>query len=499
MPQAVRLIRQARERKEKVMVFSDYDVDGLTALALLKDALQKYAGLQVEHYLPHRIKEGYGLTLNIAQVAKERNIKLLVTCDCGTNSHPQIKELRRAGIEVIVTDHHEPSTTEPSPASSIINPKLKDSGYASRDLAGVGVAYKLAQAVSGRDLAEDLDLVALGTIADVVPLVGENRIFAKFGLERLSSSRRPGLEALIKSSRLKARDINSTFVSFILAPRLNASGRMDTAETSLFLLLSKDIQEAEGLAGIIEGHNRQRQKVEGRILEEALDLIGQEVNFKKQKVIVLAGEDWHQGVLGIVASKLAERFYRPTILISKAGQLCKGSGRSIKNFHLFGALLECKGLLHDFGGHAHAAGLTLARENINLFKEKINHLADNRLLLEDLLPDLEVDMELGLGELEMELVTELEALEPFGTANPEPLFFTKGLKLKGEPLVLGRDTLKFWVTDDSFSYPAIGFGKGVLRESLLKAGSVDLVYSPKIDNWQDDSSVVLEIRDIFFR
>ncbi len=497
MPQAIKLIRKARELKEKVMVFSDYDVDGLTALALLKDALSKI-GIQAEHYLPHRIKEGYGLTQNIAQLAKERGIKLLITADCGTNSHAQIKELRQLGIEVIVTDHHEPSTKELSSASSVINPKIKDSNYPFRDLAGVGVAYKLAQALSGRDLAEDLDLVALGTIADVVPLKAENRIIAKFGLERLSRTRRPGLEALIKSSRLKTRNINSTFVSFILGPRINASGRMDTAETSLLLLLSKNSKEAEELAGIIEGHNRLRQKVEGKIMEEALALIAEEVNFKEQKVIVLAGQDWHQGVLGIVASKLADRFYRPTILISKAGQLCKGSGRSIKNFHLFQALLECEGLLHNFGGHAHAVGLTVAKENISLLKESLNNLADKRLLLEDLLPVLDVDIELGLGDIDMPLARELELLEPFGTANPEPQFFTRNLKLKGEPHVVGRDTLKFWVSDGQISCPVIGFGKGILKESLLQASSVDLVYTPKIDHWQEEFSVILEIKDIFF-
>ncbi|MCX5697701.1 MAG: single-stranded-DNA-specific exonuclease RecJ [Candidatus Omnitrophica bacterium] len=498
MSRAIKLIHNARESKEKVMVFSDYDVDGLTALALLKDALAKI-GIQAEHYLPHRIKEGYGLTKDIAQLAKKRGIKLLITADCGTNSHIQIKELRQRGIEVIVTDHHEPSTKEPSSASSIINPKTKDSGYPFRDLAGVGVAYKLAQALSGKDLAEDLDLVALGTIADVVPLTGENRIIAKFGLERLSRTSRPGLQALIKSSRLKTRNINSTFVSFIIGPRLNASGRMDTAETSLLLLLSKDLKDAQELAGIIEGHNRLRQKVEGKIMEEALALIAEDVNFKEQKVIVLAGEDWHQGVLGIVASKLADRFYRPTILISKTGQLCKGSGRSINNFHLFQALLECAGLLDNFGGHAHAAGLTVARDNIALLKERINDLADKRLLLEDLLPVLNVDMELGLGDIDMSLAEELELLEPFGTANPEAQFFTRNLKLKGEAQVLGRDTLKFWVSDGQFTCPVIGFGKGILKESLLQAGSIDLVYTPKIDHWLEESSVILEIKDIFFR
>ncbi len=249
----------------------------------------------------------------------------------------------------------------------------------------------------------------------------------------------------------------------------------------------------------MEGYNRQRQKVENKIMEEAQALIDKEVNFKEHKVIVIAKEDWHQGVLGIVASKLADRFYRPTILISLGDGLSKGSGRSIKNFHLFQALLECKDFLTTFGGHSHAVGITITRDNIEGFKDEINRLARERLRLEDLIPSLDIDMELSLADLSAEFAKEIESLEPFGSGNPEPLFYTRNLKLKDEPQVLSRYTLKFWVSDGHNTYEAIGFGLSNLKESLMKADYFDLVYTPQIDSWQGEEGIILEIKDIFFR
>jgi len=274
---------------------------------------------------------------------------------------------------------------------------------------------------------------------------------------------------------------------------------MDTAEVSFDLLMSQDQAEAEGLAKIIGMHNRQRQKIENKILEEAQELIDKEVNFKEHKVIVIAKDDWHQGVLGIVASKLADRFFRPAIVISLTRDLCKGSGRSIKNFHLLHALMKCKDLLHAFGGHSHAAGLVITRENIKDFKDSINRLAGEQLCLEDLLPSLEIDMELPLSGLDRDLVRELEVLEPFGTGNPEPLFYSRNLKLKSAVRVMGRDTLKFWVTDGGSAQEVIGFRMANFKASLCNSEYFDLVYSPRLDNWQGESNIILEAKDIFFR
>jgi single-stranded-DNA-specific exonuclease len=264
-------------------------------------------------------------------------------------------------------------------------------------------------------------------------------------------------------------------------------------------LLTDDAEEAAKFARDIEAHNRQRQKIEEKIMEEAESLINREVNFKEHKVIVIAKEDWHQGVIGIVASKLADRFYRPTILISLSDDLCKGSGRSIKNFHLFQAFLECKDYLENFGGHQHAAGLVIARDNIAEFKKTINRLAHEQLMLEDLLPSLHVDIELPLAALNEKVIAELEKLEPFGEGNPEPLFYSRSLKLRGEPQVLGKGTLKFWLTDGEVTYQAIGFGMSNLKESLVHADTFDLIYTPRMDNWNGESQAILEVTDIFFK
>ena len=496
MHKAVKLIRQAAKNKDKVMVFGDYDVDGITSVALLKNTLSKI-GISALHYLPHRIKEGYGLTKNILHTAKEKGIKLLITVDCGTSGIQQVKELRAAGIEVIITDHHEPASSQLPDASAMINPKIKGCGYKFRELAGVGVAYKLCQALTASDLSDDLDIVSLGTIADVVPLTGENRIIAKFGLAGLSVTSRPGLKALIENSRIKNKTINSTYVAYILGPRINASGRMDTGEIALSLLTTKDDGEAGELAKALEKFNRDRQKIEAEILDQAFKLIEKEVNFKDHKVIVVASEGWHQGVLGIVASKIADRFYRPAIIISLVDGICKGSGRSIKNFHLFQALVECREFLHAFGGHAHAVGLNIHRDKVQVFREKINNFAKEKLQLEDLLPSLEIDMELGLSDLTEELIGQLQALEPFGTGNPEPLFISRNLTLKGSPQMLGRETIKFWVSDGRLTYQAIGFGKAALRDSLMNAAAFDLVFTPRFDTWQDNNSILLEVEDLF--
>jgi single-stranded-DNA-specific exonuclease len=498
MPKAIGLVKKALENKEKVMVFGDYDVDGITSTVLVKNTLVSL-GLDVLHHIPHRIKEGYGLNKEIINFAKENKVKLMVTADCGTANHKEVEGLRQANIDVIVTDHHEPQDLNLPAASSMINPKLKHSGYPYRDLAGVGVAYKFCQAVTNSLLSEDLDLVTLGTIADSVPLNGENRIIAKEGLARMGQTKRPGLRALIENAGIENKKFNSTYVSFIIAPRLNASGRMSNAEVSLKLLMSESREEAQGLAKELEQFNRQRQKVESKILEEAEEMINREINFKEQKVIVIAKEDWHQGVLGIVASKLADRFYRPAIVISLNDDLCKGSARSIKNFHLFEALVHCKELLDSFGGHAHAAGLLITKDNIDDFRKSINKLAHDRLKIEDLLPSMDIDLELPLSDLNENMVRELEALEPFGMGNPEPLFYTRSLKLKGQVQSLSRQTLKFWVTDGLVTCQVIAFGMSSLRESLLQADSFDLVYTPKIDSWCQEESMILEAKDIFFK
>jgi len=499
MKKAVGIVEDTIRKKDPVMIFSDYDVDGVTSLTLLKHTLAGMGG-EPFHYIPNRIKEGYGLNTNVLRLVREKNIKLLITADCGTNSFELLDELRRLGIKIIITDHHEPvESPHGHGADAVINPKLKDSSYGYRELAGVGVAYKFCQALTGKMMEDYLDLVVLGTVADAVPLTGENRVIVKEGMASLSNTNRIGLRALIEASRIKNKKFTPEFISFILGPRINASGRMDSAETALDLLMSRHEDHARELAKTIEGYNRQRQRVESAMLEEAKSLIDREVNFKEHKVMVVAKEGWHPGVLGIVAAKLADKFYRPTILISLTDDLCRGSGRSVKNFHLFEGVVECSDLLTSVGGHQHAIGMVISKDKIEDFRDRINACAREKLLLEDLIPSLDIDAELSLSDVTEKLAWEIKKLEPFGSGNPEPLFLTRSLRLKGEPRILSRDTLKMWVTDGVCTYPSIGFGMGSLKESLMNTDIFDMVYSVKIDDWQGEFSLILEMKEAFIR
>lgn len=488
-------IKRAIEYHEKIMIFGDYDADGLTSTALLKSVLKKLA-VEVIHYIPHRVKEGYGLNKQAIRIAKEKSVNIFISVDCGTASPTEIEQLRRMNIDTIVIDHHQPTTDKLPAALALVNPKRRDSRYDYKDLAGVGVTYKFAQAITQESLEEDLDLVCLGTIADVVPLNGENRIVAKQGLKCLSQTKKLGLRALIRQSRMKENSINANSVSYIIGPRINASGRIDSAEVSLRLLMTDSDEEAEELAKLLNRHNQKRQEIETVILREAQDIINKEVNFKDHRVIVVSKEGWHQGVLGIVASKLADSFYRPAIVISIADKLCRGSCRSIKNFHILEALLQCKHLLERFGGHSHAAGLAISKDNIKHFQEMINHIAREKIALEDLYPSLDIDMEVKLQDLNEELVNQIQELEPFGEGNPTPLFYTRNLKLKSKPEVLDRDTLRFWVTDGNITYKAVGFNMASYKEEILTCDYFDLVYTPSIDNWYESLDIQLEIKDI---
>jgi single-stranded-DNA-specific exonuclease len=499
MPLAVNFLKKAAREKLPALIFSDYDVDGVTSVAVLGAALKRM-GIPVSHYIPHRVKEGYGLNAGVIGLVKRSGARLVVTADCGTNSTAIIAELRGQGVEVIVTDHHEASFSGDHPASAVLNPKVPGERYPFRELAGVAVAFKLAQAATGENLAGDLDLVALGTIADSVPLTGENRIFAKEGMARIAGTLRPGLASLIEVSGIAGRQIDTECISFMLAPRINASGRMDSAEKSLRLLMASDTEEARALAQELDQCNRLRQKTEAKMLEEAQAIIDREVNFKDHKVIVVAKEGWHAGCLGIVASKLADRFYRPAIMITLDGSGgCRGSGRSVGNFHLFAGLNHCSSLLADFGGHEHAVGMSIMPENIAEFRERLNRFAFEKLRAGDLIPSLEIDMEVRLGDLDQGFCAEMERLEPFGEGNQEPLFYSRGLSVKGQSRVMGRQALKFWVTDGSCTLPAIAFGMGPLKGSLDSSRELEIAFRPKIDRWQGRESLVLEIKEVFLK
>lgn len=506
MDKAVKGITQAIEKKEKIMVYGDYDLDGLSAMAILILTL-KELGANVIHYIPNRLEEGYGLNHQAVLKAHHLGVKLLITVDCGISSKKEVEALTNFGIDTVITDHHQPQEELMPKCRAVINPRQKGCSYPYKHLSGVGIAYKLALALLGKErkyfLDNHLDLVALGTIADVVPMSGENRILTKHGLLRLKKTKKPGLRALIEVSGLggktclpAGREITCSYVGYILAPRLNASGRMGSAEKSLRLLLTENEQEASDLARYLNQENKNRQREEAKILKEALIKIEKEVNFKDDYAIVLWDKNWHAGVLGIVASRLVEQFYRPVILISSKEKLGKGSGRSIDNFHIFEALKKCRKYLTGFGGHAGAAGLTLSENNLIKFKESFQKVAKETIKAADLIPSLQIEDEIPLNLLNFNLIEEIEKLNPFGPENPRPVFCSRKISIKNHPRAIGENGLKFWVTDGKITCEAVGFKFSGFFGGNIKETTLDLAYTPSVNNWQNNQTIQLNLEDL---
>ncbi len=494
---AVERIKSAILSKEKILVYGDYDVDGMTAVTILYMAL-KNLGAIVETYIPNRLEEGYGLNIGAIKKAQRDGVSLIVTVDCGIGSFTEIEHAKAYKIDVIVTDHHEIVGAKLPAAYAIINPLQEGCDYPFKHLAGVGIAYKLAKALyEGTPfLAEDfLDLVSLGTIADVVPLKGENRVLAKHGLDEINRRSRIGLGALAEASGLNGKEISSGHIGFILGPRINAMGRTGSPQKALELLMAIDKTEALKLAKMLNAENRNRQKIEAGILEEALSRVEREVNFKHHKVIVLGSENWHPGVIGIVASRIAEKFYRPTILVSLDGKHGKGSGRSIDKFNLFNAILKCKDLLIGFGGHEGACGITIEKDKLNDFREMINSQEYEAAAEGVFSPQLDIDMEIPLNDLTESIIGEIERLAPFGEENPRPVFSSCNLLVKEGTRPIGKNGFKMWVTGNSTTCEAVSFGRNQLDVPRPGSG-VNLAYIPSINDWQGLQSIQLELKDI---
>ncbi len=508
MEKGVERIIQALRDKEKIMIFGDYDVDGITATSLLFLVLNKL-GAEVTYYLPNRLIEGYGLSEEGITEAERRGVRLIVSVDCGITAIEEVAYAKARGIDTIITDHHEPQPTLPQ-ASAIINPKAYGHVYPGGELSGVGVAFKFAQAIYRRlgqdesELEDHLDLVALGTAADIVPLVGENRILTKLGMDQVSRTTKPGLKSLIFVSGILGQKIGTGQVVFILAPRINAVGRLGDAELAIKLLTTKDEHKAAEMARALDEENRRRKHIDETTLEEALELIEQNVDLASDKAIVLASSGWHQGVIGIVASRLVERFHRPTIMISIDGEEGKGSARSIPGFHLYEALKECEEFLLKFGGHKYAAGLSISPEKIHPFREKFKKVSNGKLTPEDMIPRLLIDSELELDQINPELVRILELLAPFGPQNMRPLFLTRNLHLWGEPYVVGNNHLRLRVKSagtkggkNSQAFDCIGFGMGDMIKPLSMTGiRIDLAYVVETNFWNDTYKIQLRIKDL---
>jgi len=497
MDKAVHRIRKAIADKERILVYGDYDVDGMTGVTILYSAFKKL-GANVSSYIPNRLEEGYGLNSGAIRLAHKDGIQLIVTVDCGITSFKEVDYAKSFGIDIVITDHHELLESRVPEAYAVVNPLQILCRYPFKHLAGVGVAFKLVKALyDGTSFfAEDfLDLVSLGTVADIVPLIGENRAIIKYGLEELNRRERVGLKALMEVGGLTGKDISSGHIGFILGPRINAMGRTGSPQKAVELLLSEDAVLAKELAKMMDTENRNRQKIEAKILDEALAKIDKEVNFKHHRVIVLASEGWHPGVIGIVASRIADRFYRPAILISLDGKFGKGSGRSIENFHLFEYLFRCRDLLVGFGGHEAACGVTIEKDKISEFRQRINEEAMKDADEMVFSPTLDIDMDIPLNFLSEEVINEIDTLSPFGQDNPRPVFSSRNLIVKDGPRQIGKKGFKMWVTDSKITCEAVSFGKGNL--DLPQTGSgVDLAYMPSINNWQGLQSIQLELLDI---
>lgn len=496
MQTAVDRINKAKESNERVLVVGDYDVDGVTSSVLLNNIF-KQMEIEVVHYIPHRFTDGYGLNEGIAQFAKKEGVSLLIAVDCGITAHKEVELINQNGIDVIILDHHEPDDNRLPDAFAIINPKQKDCPYPFKHLASVGLVTKLTQALLGDAISEKiLDLAAIGTVADVVPLRGENRILVKSGLARINETKNKGLIALLQLTKMTGKKLTPFHVGFVLGPRINAAGRMDSAHASLNLFLSDDKEEAYDLAQALNRHNVARQKIQKDVIEEALELVEQEVNFKDQKIIVLGREGWHKGVLGIVAARLADKYYRPAIVISLENGIGTASARSIKGFHLHDALSNCAEYLDEFGGHAGAAGLTIKEENIDPFRLLINKVAHEVLEVKKLRPTLMIDCEIPISSIDMAMADIISSMEPFGEGNPSPIFCSRNISVKNNPSVLGKNTLKFLVGDDDFSISAVGFGMADYQEIVRSGEKIDLAYEISIDDWNKAPTPQLMLKDI---
>ena len=489
-------IKEALKRGEKILIYGDYDVDGITGTALLVSFLREEGG-RVSYYIPSRFNEGYGFNFNALKKISDEGINLIITVDCGISSIKEIEYARSLGLEIIVTDHHRPPPEIPS-SCLILNPLQKDCPYPWKKLAGVGVAFKLVQYLLPEGKGEKyMDLAALGTIGDVVTLLEENRILVKYGVERINWAPGEGIKALRDVSGFTGKEISSCQLSYSLIPRLNAAGRMGSAEKAVELLLTDSPEKAREIAENLDGFNRERQQIEKSILEKARQEI-EEKELYRNKVLVLAGEGWHPGVTGIVASRLVDKYYRPVLLISLEGEEGRGSGRSIEGFNIIEAVSKCAKLLTRYGGHEQACGLTISRENLDEFRKQLNDLAEEELSPSLLIPRLHLEAELETEYISLELLDQLKLLEPFGQGNPPPLFKSGGLEIEDYNFVgKNRNHLKLRLRGKKEALEGIFFNMEEVKGSLAHR-QVSAAFLLEDNNWGDFRTPVLQLKDFYF-
>ena len=509
MELAVERILRAIKNKESIRLFCDYDVDGVTSAAFLTHFFRDI-GVSVGYYLPERMKEGYGLNEDAVKLIRKEGASLMITADCGIRAVNEVELALSLGLDVIITDHHQVGSQGLPNAVAVLNPQRSDCQYPYRFLSGVGLAFKLALAVRtslhkkmGWDkshlpnMKRHLDLVALGTIADVAPLTGENHVLVRHGLKVLTTTDKAGLVALKMVSDLDNK-VSARSVGFALAPRLNAAGRMGKADSGFHLLTSVDLKEAKELAERIDVINQERKNIQGQVQEEAEYLISREINLEEDRVIVLASKNFHSGVIGIVASRIVEKYFRPVVLIALEGLIGKGSGRSIPQFNLHRAFTDCSSHLVQFGGHAYAAGLTIKEENVDLFRDEIKKVGRQFLSEENLVPEIYIDKKLDILEINEELYKQITLVEPFGSENPSPIFLIQSVRISNLKK-MGREQnhVRFKANQHDAKIDAIGFNLAEEFASIdLVLNKVDLVCEFQINDWNGGNKLELKILDL---
>lgn len=493
---AVERIIKAINNQEKVIIYGDYDVDGITSITVLKKFL-KICGLEVDYYIPNRLSEGYGLNKAAIDYIKEKEYTLIITVDCGISGIEEIEYANSLGIETIVTDHHEPMEVLP-PAVAIVDLKRKDNDtYPFKSLAGCGVVFKLTQALGMRlgidekEYLKYLDIVCVGTISDIVPLVDENRVIAKLGLKLVEVTRNPGLKALLNASGYKV--VNSNTISFGIAPRINACGRMGYEEEALKLFLTENLVQASEITERLNKYNRDRQEIEKNIYDEAIKMMEKEDS--NAQSIVLGSNNWHHGVIGIVSSKITEMYFKPSILICFEGEDGKGSGRSIPGFDLHEALAETAKYLEKYGGHEMAVGLSLKKNNFNRFKEAFEKYVEEKDIT-GIVPIIEIDKQISLKDIDSNIVKQLDLLEPFGEANRRPIFVYKNLKIDSIRALSDGKHLKMTLKDGNIIVNAIGFNMGQLSKEYMIGDRIDVVGTLEINAYNGREMVQINVKDI---
>lgn len=487
----VERVRRAIESGEHIFIYGDYDVDGITSLTILNEYL-KHTKAKYSFYIPHRLYEGYGLNKKAITEIKDRGAKLIVCLDCGTNSYEEVSYAKQLGIDIVIIDHHQPKDGLNIPYA-FINPRRKDSLYPFKELSSACLAFKFVQMLGNRHFNELMGLAALSVVCDVVPVIGENRIILSEGIKILRKAPWLAIKSLCKVAGIKTESIDVFHLGYILGPRINSSGRMESAHLSLDLFLCDDDRRADFIAQQLNNHNKMRQNIEANIMREAVARV-EGLNLLDNYALVIEGNNWHIGVLGIVASHLVERYYRPTFVLSCNEKIAKGSGRSPEAFPLIDALNQCSQYLHNYGGHKKAAGVEIFNCNIDMFRNELNLLAKKMLTKDDLTPLLEIDLELLFSDVDISLAENINLMKPFGESNPEPLFITRRVKVKAPPQKINNGMFNVWLTDGRYVFEGVFYEKDGFRYFFEKGGNLDIVYNLRKNNFYN--AVKLFIRDI---